>query len=225
MDNYILTYRYISQKKTIEGAKIQEQFDTELFDIPTNPILIKSLINKDKIYDLAKKVKNSENLKNWYSQQIKPELPKNIKILLCQRINSSWEYDLRRRFVSFLIITTVLYYAFFLTVFIVRNTGFFDILLLVMPSLSFLIFGVKHSSTLLSQVNSKNELLTTIDNLLDNYKKKNEIPETEKLRQIQDLIYSQRTISEKIPDWFYNLFRKYNENKTDTIIKEINLKL
>ena len=209
------------KKKTIEVAKIQEQFDTELFDIENNPTLIKDKINPDKIYDLSIKNKEEDSLKNWYSWRIRNELPKNIKILLCQRINSSWELDLRKRFVFLLIFALILYYGLFLILLLVKNTGIYDILLLLSPSISFLVYGVQHSIALNKQITSKNELLTTIDEYLTKYQKKKEMPKETKIRRIQDMIYLQRTVPEKIPNWFYKIFRTYNENKTDKLIQEI----
>jgi len=35
------------------------------------------------------------------------------------------------------------------------------------------------------------------------------------------VIFNERTVPEKIPDWFYYLNKKSNENRTDTIIKTI----
>ena len=208
------------KKKTIEGAKIQEQFDTELFDIEWNSILVGEKIKPDKIYDLGKKNKNESSLSNWYSTKIPQYLPKNIKIILCQRINSSWELDLRNRFVWVLITLIVVYYGIFITILIIKNIGLFDVLLLLSPSISFSIYGIQHSIALKKQVKSKNELLTNIDKIIDKYSKSKKIPTEKEIRQIQDVIYNQRTVPEKIPDWFYKKFRNYNENKTDKLIGE-----
>jgi len=43
---YLVTENY-RKKKTEQGAKIQEQFDTELFEIPWNEILCKNKVNTD----------------------------------------------------------------------------------------------------------------------------------------------------------------------------------
>ncbi|SFC94844.1 hypothetical protein SAMN04487907_1221 [Zunongwangia mangrovi] len=94
---YLISDSY-RKRKTVEGAKIQEQFDIELFSIPWNKILCKSKINSDKITDLAKKYEK-QDLKNWYSKEIKDDLPKEIAVLLCQRINFSWELNLRKKYV------------------------------------------------------------------------------------------------------------------------------
>ncbi len=219
---YLVTENY-RKKKTEQGAKLQEQFDTELFELPWNEILCKSKITTDTRIDLAKEY-DGNDLTNWYSLEVDSSLPKAIAIILCQRINFSWELKLRKRFVTFLIILLVAYYGIFIGFFVAKNIGFYDILLLIAPSLSFLTYGVQNSLSLRNHINSKNETLSQIDNLLNKYSESREEPNNGTLRQIQDIIYTERTVPEKIPDWFYRLSKKTNENRTDNIIKSIKAK-
>lgn len=219
---YLVTENY-RKKKTEQGAKLQEQFDTELFEIPWNEILCKNKIATDTRIDLAKEY-DGNDLTNWYSLEVDSSLPKAVAIILCQRINFSWELKLRKRFVTFLIILLVAYYGIFIGFFVAKNIGFYDILLLIAPSLSFLIYGVQNSLSLRNHINSKNETLSQIDNILNKYSESRAEPSNGTLRQIQDIIYTERTVPEKIPDWFYRLSKKSNENRTDNIIKSIKAK-
>ncbi|WP_417558956.1 S-4TM family putative pore-forming effector [Mesoflavibacter zeaxanthinifaciens] len=219
---YLVTENY-RKKKTEQGAKLQEQFDTELFEIPWNEILCKNKITTDTRIDLAKEY-DGNDLTNWYSLEVDSSLPKAIAIILCQRINFSWELKLRKKFVTFLIILLIAYYGIFIGFFVAKNIGFYDILLLIAPSLSFLIYGVQNSLSLRNHINSKNETLGQIDNILNKYSESREEPNNGTLRQIQDIIYTERTVPEKIPDWFYRLSKKTNENRTDNIIKSIKAK-
>lgn len=216
---YLVTENY-RKKKTEQGAKIQEQFDTELFEIPWNFILCKNKVNSDIQIDLAKKY-DGNDLLNWYSLEVDSSLPKPIAVILCQRINFSWELKQRKRYVAFLLILIVSYYGIFIAFFISKNIGFYDILLLVSPSISFLIYGVQNSLSLKNQIKSKSETLEQIDQILDRYSRNKEIPDEIVLRQIQDIIYTERTVPEKIPDWFYKLSKSTNEDRTDSIIKSI----
>lgn len=219
---YLVTENY-RKKKTEQGAKIQEQFDTELFEIPWNEILCKNKVNTDTKIDLAKEYKGND-LSNWYSLEVDSSLPKSIAIILCQRINFSWELKLRKRFVTFLIILLVAYYGIFVGFFVSKNIGFYDILLLIAPSLSFLIYGVQNSLSLKNHIKSKNDTLSQIDEILNEYSDNREKPSKGILRQVQDIIYTERTVPEKIPDWFYKLSKSSNENRTDNIITSIKAK-
>lgn len=216
---YLITENY-RKKKTEQGAKIQEQFDTELFEIPWNEILCKNKANTDTIIDLAKEYK-SNDLSNWYSLEVDSSLPKPIAVVLCQRINFSWELKLRKRYVIFLVIILVAYYGVFVGFFVSKNIGFYDILLLIAPSLSFLIYGVQNILSLKNHINSKNETLSQIDEILNDYSNNEQMPKEGVLRQIQDIIYTERTVPEKIPDWFFRLSKSSNEDRIDNIIKSI----
>ena len=219
---YLVTENY-RKKKTKQGAKIQEQFDTELFEIPWNDILCKGKVNADTCVDLAKEY-DGNDLSNWYSLEVDSTLPKPIAVILCQRINFSWELKLRKRYVTFLIILLVAYYGIFIGFFVAKNIGFYDILLLIAPSLSFLIYGVQNSLSLRNHIKSKNETLNQIDEILNKYSDNQDSPSDGTLRQIQDIIYTERTVPEKIPDWFYKLSKSSNEYRTDNIIKSIKAK-
>jgi hypothetical protein len=220
---YLVSENY-RKKKTEQGAKIQEQFDTELFEIPWNKILCKEKVNTDIKIDLAKKYEGN-NLTNWYSLEVDSSLLKPIAIILCQRINFSWELKLRKKYVTFLIILLVSYYGIFIGFFVSKNIGFYDILLLIAPSISFLIYGVQNSLSLKNHIKSKNDTLSQIDEILNDYSENGETPNIGVLRQIQDIIYTERTVPEKIPDWFYKLSKSTNEDRTDNIIKSIKTKL
>ena len=206
--------------KSEQGAKIQEQFDTELFQIPWNEVLCRNKINIDIQRDLAIKYVGND-LANWYSKEVGSDVPNEIAVLLCQRINFSWELNLRKKFVCFLVSATVVYYGIFLLISILTNFGLFDTLILMSPSISFLIYGVQNSLSLKSQIKSKNQTLGLIDKKLEFYSNNKTLPTIETLRQIQDVIYSERTMPEKIPDWFYKSFRSKNEIRTDELIKSI----
>jgi hypothetical protein len=219
---YLVAENY-RKKKTEQGAKIQEQFDTELYEIPWNKILCKEKINSDIQFDLAKEYKGND-LSNWYSKEVDSSLLKPIAIVLCQRINFSWELKLRKRYVNFLVILLIAYYGIFFAFFIYKNIGFYDVLLLITPSLSFLIYTVQNSLSLKNHIKSKNETLLQIDQILDSYSANRETPNENTIRQIQDIIYSERTVPEKIPDWFYKLSKSSNEDRTDSIIKSIKSK-
>ncbi|SFC94864.1 hypothetical protein SAMN04487907_1222 [Zunongwangia mangrovi] len=120
-----------------------------------------------------------------------------------------------------LLVSVVVYYAAFAIYSIIQNVGFYDFLLLVAPSISFLIYTVQNSLSLKRHIESKNETLNQIDHYINKYSKKKKVPKENILRQIQDVIYTERTVPEKIPDWFYYLYKEDNENRTDQIVKSI----
>lgn len=208
------------KNKSQQGAKIQEQFDTELFEIPWNEVLCKNKVNRDIQIDLAKRY-NGNDLTDWYSKEIAVDIPREIAVLLCQRINFSWELNLRKKFVFSLITVLLIYYGAIIITSIIVNLGLLDTLILLAPSISFLILGVQNVGALKAQSKSKEEYLDLIDSKIQEYSLNKTLPDIVFLRQIQDVIFNQRNFLEKIPDWFYNRFKEDNENRTDEIIKSI----
>jgi len=218
--SYLLTEIY-RKNKTTQGAIIQEQFDTELYNLKWNEVLCKDKANIDTIQELASSYSKND-LQNWYSTKIDNSLPKEISILLCQRINFSWEISQRQKFVTFLSAIAILYYGIYLVIGLKNNVGFFDLLVMLSPSISFLVYSVLNVISLRCHVKSKNETLKFIDKELDNYKQnKTTLPTSETLRQIQDVIFTERTVPEKVPDWFYRLNKSKNENFIDNLIIKI----
>lgn len=217
--SYLLTEVY-RKNKTTQGAIIQEQFDTELYNIKWNEVLCKDKANIDTIQDLASKYSKND-LQNWYSTKIDNTLPNEISILLCQRINFSWEISQRQKFVTFLSIIAILYYGIYVVIGFRNNVGF-DLLVMLSPSISFLVYSVLNVISLRSHVKSKNETLKFIDRELENFQQsRTSLPTSETLRQIQDVIFTERTVPEKVPDWFYRLNKSKNENFIDNLIIKI----
>lgn len=216
---YLFT-EYYRRRKTTEGANIQEQFDTQLYEIAWNRILCKDKVNADKIHQLAIKY-TKDDLSNWYSTKIEESLPREIAIIICQRINFSWEISQRRKYVNLLILLTGVYYLIYIAIALFLNAGFFDLLVFISPSISFLIYGVMNIIALKSHVASKNETIKLIDDEIDSYRTYQLKPTNVTLRSIQDVIFYERTIPEKIPDWFYKINKSKNENIIDDIVLTI----
>jgi len=216
---YLITEGY-RKNKTAQGAVIQEQFDTELYQLKWNEILCKDKVNIDTIQELSKKYKNND-LTNWYSKKIDTNLPRQIAVILCQRINFSWEITQRKTFVICLTFLVSIYYLVYVIIGLQNNIGFFDLLVLLSPSISFLVYCVLNILSLRTHIKSKSETLKFIDKKLEEYRQNRSLPTAETLRQIQDVIFTERAVPEKIPDWYYRLKKNENENFIDNLIVKI----
>lgn len=217
--SYLLTEVY-RKNKTTQGAVLQEQFDTELFKLKWNEILCKEKISIDTIKKLSAKHSKGD-LINWYSEKISANLPHELAVLLCQRINFSWEITQREKFVTLLKIIAILYYSIYLIFGIKMNIGFFDLLVMLSPSIPFLVYSVLNIISLKSHIKSKKETLSFIDQEISKFKLYGVIPTAESLRQIQDVIFTERIVPEKIPDWLYKIGKSKNEIFIDDLIISI----
>lgn len=202
------------------GAVIQEEFDTKLFEMEWNPILVGARIDQDKIISLCKEYKGSYK-PNWYSVAIKEHLPQPIAVLLCHKNTSIWSKQQRKGFVDMLFWVLGLYYGLLILLCVFKNTGFFDATVWIAPSLPFLVYGATTIKNQTEIINEYTRIGIIIDNLLDIYKQSKTPPDKTTLRQIQDLFYSQRIIPYKVPDWYYYLNNENTNNLTDEILKSI----
>ena len=125
-------------KQLVEKYRIMIKFDST-YNLKWNEVLCKEKANIDTIQDLASKYSKND-LHNWYSTKIDNTLPNEISILMCQRINFSWEISQRQKFVTFLSIIAVLYYGIYIVIGFKNNVGFFDLLVMLSPSISFLVW-------------------------------------------------------------------------------------
>ncbi|MGB1247874.1 MAG: S-4TM family putative pore-forming effector [Chitinophagales bacterium] len=203
------------ERETKIGAVIQDQFDTKLFKIDRNEILVGDEIEISKILELSKPNKN-DDLTNWYSTKISDNLSHETAVLLAYKCNAIWGKSQRKQFILFIKIMIVLYYGGMIALSLYKNTGLFDLVVWLAPSIPALVFG---TSTIKAQngiVTTYNKINKLVDKLFRDLKDNQNVPTKVELRQIQDLFYTQRLIANKVPDWFYKLFR----NRTEGIVDE-----
>lgn len=219
-----LVFDTIRKRKSSLGAKIQEQFDTELFNIGWNKILCREKVDVDTTIELFSEYKKND-LFNWYSTEITPDLEKEISIILCQRINLSWDNILKFRYSKILLIAVILFYTLILITSLCINYGIFDILKVTSPTIPFLIYGVQNFYNIKSQRETKKQLIQDIDQMLEDYKNTRALPQFSQIRNIQDVIFNERNTVEKTPDWFYKIYKQKFEDMTDETIKIIKTNL
>src|SRR5690606_14208488 len=86
-------------------------FDCEVLDIPTNETLNLLLVDKETIRRNSKKARKNKSLvkkvTNWYSLNLE-DLKTNIASLLCQRTNITYDYSVRKRYKSTVLILSIL---------------------------------------------------------------------------------------------------------------------
>lgn len=211
LDNY-------ERIRTSIAAKIQEEFDTRLFQIEWNDLLCEDKVENETIIRLAKKYQEFD-LKNWYSTQISAELDHELAVLFCQKSNVFWDKDLRKKY-NFLLYTGLAsYYLIFFIIGYIKNLQFENFTLLILPSFTFLKFQVKLITNQNQIIRKKERINEKINRLFDNYIVTKIKPEKIELRNLQNAIFTLRNSANKIPDWFYKMFKDSFEALTDESIK------
>lgn len=206
----------LEKRCTKMAATIQEQFDTNLFEIPWNRILVGDRINPENIKKASTRIKLGKNqLTNWYVGLNSPT--KELNILLAQRTNLIWDSNQRKKYSILVGIMTLVYFGFVIFYGWDMTTEKL-ILTIVIPSAPIIVHGFKTANS--NWTRSKEcdylakDVLQTIES--DLLLSKKEI--TQKIRQYQDVIFQKRCDTNLIPNWWYKLWRTEGEN----IMKSVN---
>lgn len=208
----------LMERQTKVGAVIQDQFDTLLFKLNRNNVLIENKIETSHIVELSEKYKK-EDLKDWYSINIPSEIDNDASVLLAYKCNAIYGKSQRKKYIIFIQIALFLYYGILTALSLSNNTGIFDFVLLLAPSIPALVFAtltIKAQKGIISTYEKINRL---VESMYSDYKNNQSNPKKIELRQIQDLFYIQRLVSNKVPTWFYRLFKEKTEKLVNKSIE------
>lgn len=192
---------FLIKKMKDDAAQIQYVFDINLFDFKQN-----IYISNYSIADLLTRAKNPKvqkirEIEEWY--KIPKDLDKKRAIFLCQKQNINWDKNLRKKYLSCIIIMCVLSIFIILSIAIIKNVfidQFFSYILLFMPIISYAIIFIFQTKNNLKE---QSELYS----LLKKNKSQKNISEKE-LRSIEEKIHYYRKELVKIPNWFFSIFKK-----------------
>ncbi len=221
--SYIL--KKLFENSNIEkAAKIQEEFDTSLFDMDWNTVLVGEKISCEEINHAKKKFKGDiEKLKDWYSDVSKFSYPADV--LLCQRSNLVWDWRLKRKYAITIIIITLLYFISTIIICSILDLKVAEYILgLFLPALSgyFIAIdeGIDHFKASIKRKNLENKINELSELALSNQKALN----ITNLRQIQDCIFEFRK-GPMVADFFYWFFRDDFENNMKNALDSFRKKL
>jgi SMODS-associating 4TM effector domain len=207
--DYLVITTYINQYRQ-KAALIQEAFDCDVLNIEWNKIHVgeKPLIEDIKKYSDKYKARviDMSTLKDWYATEIK-EIGNNGAKVICQRSNFSYDYALRKRFITGLVTVAVgliILLIFFSTSKDMSLQSFF--LFEIVPYAPILSITQKlykeHSDSIKTLESLKSSIHSTWASIL-----KKDVVSEQTIRQIQDKIYSNRKSSPLIPEWIYSALR------------------
>lgn len=201
------------------SAKIQEFFDTYVLQIPWNKEIsgVKENAIRDCLHLSQKyKQKNSslENLKDWYPTEYS-DLNIADGRILCQKVNASYDEQIRVKFKYFLIILFWLSVMLFFVVSIIFNKSFVESLVLFFaPLVPVTIYLHKRLSENLESMMRLENILHQADALVEESKLAS-TPRTileMDSRKLQNDIFKHRSSAFLIWDWFYFMNRPKQES-------------
>ena len=195
------------------AAKVQQLFDCELFQLDWTDFNIGTPPDPEIIHrsnrQYVQRVKNYNQLKDWYPPEIAP-LPLALARLLCQRANCWWDAGLRRRYSAWLIAFLVVLSIAVLLIGFIGGLTLDKFLLAVVAPLS------PAAILCITQSRENRQAAVTLDVLKDkvqdiwtNALQRGETPQVlyEQSIQLQGDIFNNRANSPLIFNWFYQRLR------------------
>jgi SMODS-associating 4TM effector domain len=192
-----------------EAVKLQEQFEVSLFRLSWNEGLMGTEMGAGDVADLSRRFRGDPTeLHTWFV--VSPDVPHEVRVLLCQWQNASWGRKDHARFARTVIALIALSIATTLAFGILQDATLTDYLTtLAMPSLPWLL-DLADLSALHRRASARRSEIEQRVNALLNGASSTNVPTTETLRAIQDTIARNRSDAGRIPAWFYRLLRRRN---------------
>ncbi|TXH03691.1 MAG: hypothetical protein E6R09_03435 [Rhodocyclaceae bacterium] len=206
------------QKDWLErGAKLQEQFDTDVFGLPWNRFVTGTPVEREDVRRLSAKPlseRREEHFQAWYEVCI-GRLPLHLARLIGQRTNISYDARLRRRYGGWLLTLTLFFGVALLYAGLHKGLQFPDLIMtLVVPFMPVLTWALRermqHANAAISLTNLNGEWDKIWIKALGGA---DAVALTVESRFLQDAIYQHRERSPLVFDWVYSIFRAANEDE------------
>lgn len=195
--------------KTIKekAATVQYLFDVKLFGFKTNSFICN---NTTEILALSKdkRIQKLKGLENWYS--IKDNLDMNTAIFSCQQQNIRWDSKLRK--IYLFCIVTICFISIFtiVSIGILKNLQLNTLWTYVFLLIPIISYCVSLFFSTIDNIRQQKEL----NNICSTYKTKKDIT-TKELISFEEKIFYYRKDLIKIPNWFFNIFKRSMQKEAD----------
>ncbi len=204
-----------NKEKCKQGAKLQEEFDVEVMELPWNRFIVGAKVDHEDVCRSSTKPlskKREGALIAWYEPCV-GELPIHFGRLVCQRTNIAYDAKMRRKYSNTLLWFAVLLGVGLSVLGIAMDMRLADLLSTVWMPLSPVLTWTlreyrKHADTADKLTGLKSEWEKLWEKALKGATA-NEI--TVSSRELQDAIFQHRASSPLVFDWVYSFMRSDRE--------------
>ena len=197
------------KRRRREAASVQEEFDTQVFEIPANDFAI-DRPSPTLIAEAAARYKGNRT-KDWYPDPRPVARP--LDVLICQRSNLGWGASVHRYYAACLLAGLIALISFGFTVAAVAGLSLVDALVAVLvpllgPSRE-IIESIRGN---LDSAETKAKAESKVLKLWQRGLQADGAITVEDCRSVQDRILQIRQTNAHVPDWLDNLWRRRNES-------------
>lgn len=207
-----------AQKKwTKTAAKIQEQFDTQVFQLPWNQFVVGSKVEPESVRGVTKgelKKRTQERYETWYHASV-AEVPLPLGRLVSQRTNIFYDMRVREKYRSGLVIFLIVL-GFGLGAWGVHEglnwSGLLTTVLVPFTPLAAIV--AREFRRQADAIDALTSLRSEVEKLWTKAMQEPTAPFLQDSRNLQDAIYRNRTSNPLVWDWVYEWYRNGNEDDT-----------
>ena len=208
------------------AAKMQEQFDCELFGLPWNEIRCSTAPETEMLNEAAERFlhKNKEpNHRDWYPTVV-ARLPLPLARLICQRAAVWWDMSQRRKYAGWLVAIVAALVVGVIAISFTADQRVRDMVLSVyVPIAPAVVWAVRECIRQMDAVSSLEKLKEKVERIFaEAISGKLNFDELNLLsRNIQDMIFDGRSRNPLFFDFIYNLLRPEHELRMNEKAKEM----
>lgn len=220
----VLVSHLVCQRKEQDdrekAATIQEQFDTSVFDLAWNPVLVPDKVDPEVLLAAARDFRGLHaGVRDWYGDT--SAVPHPVDVLLCQRANLVWDAQLRRRYARILRAVVLAVPAAEIVVGLATGQLLSEYFLaLLLPSLPALLEGFDIARENEEHAARKEALKAQLQGLWEGALRGESVT-VEQCRRIQDAIYTLRSTGPLVLDRLYHRFRRRDEGTMRAAVEEL----
>lgn len=217
--------RIQSERKKV-AAKMQEEFDCELFGLPWNEIRCTTLPETEFLNEAAEKFGRKNTTakhRDWYPKEV-GRLPLPLARLICQRAAVWWDMSQRRKYAGWLVVIVAVLVVGVVAVSFTADQRVRDMVLSVyVPIAPAVVWAVRECIRQRDAVSALEKLKGRIESIFDEaISGKRSLGELNQLsRNIQDMIFDGRSRNPLFFDFLYNRLRPDHELRMNEKAKEM----
>ena len=203
------------KKERVLAAKIQQQFDCNVFELQWNRYAFGTQPTVEEI-DSNAKFSNDEDFINWYDRDV-DAVNRMLAVIICQRINLTYDVALRKKFLCSLTIISIIILIIILGIAFYEDEGLRTTIVFVAVPLIPVIrwfFSTRKAND--DNMEKCERIKKIIDDYLEKYRNNGIV-----FSDIQNCIYEHRKTAFKIPDFIYNKMRSKQEEATHITVGEL----
>jgi predicted pore-forming effector associated with SMODS systems len=205
---------WLEQRTALEAVRVQELYDTSLFNLPWNAALVGRRPVPDDIAAAARHITNDIPFHGWYSIEL-GDTPWPADVLLCQRQSAIWSRRDHRSYGTAVLVAGVSWFLVGLAVALARDLSLADYLVKIfLPSAPAFLDSFELARQHWHHAAARTHVEDKIHDLWQTYTSEPTSLTVEACREIQDSVYLLRRDGPRVPSIFYKLRRANSEAST-----------